>query len=57
MGMDIHFYNRKKDKSKQKLDKQDVINEFISSSSNTELQQSLMQLKEYTIQDKIAHPL
>lgn len=49
MGLDVHFYNRKKSKSKQELDKQDVIHEFISSSSNTELQQSLMQLKEYTL--------
>lgn len=49
MGLDVHFYNRKKSKSKQELDKQDVINEFISSSSNTELQQSLMRLKEYTL--------
>lgn len=48
MGLDVHFYNRKKAKSKQELDKQDVINEFFSSSSNTELQQSLMRLKEYT---------
>lgn len=49
MGLDVHFYNRKKSKSKQELDKQAVINEFISSSSNTELQQSLMRLKEYTL--------
>lgn len=49
MGLDVHFYNRKKVKSEQELDKQDVINEFISSSSNTELQQSLMRLKEYTL--------
>ena len=49
MGLDVHFYNRKKAKSKQELDKQDVINEFFSSSSNTELQQSLMRLKEYTL--------
>ena len=49
MGLDVHFYNRKKAKSKQELDKQAVINEFISSSSNTELQQSLMRLKEYTL--------
>lgn len=49
MGLDVHFYNRKKSKSKQELDKQSVINEFISSSSNTELQQSLMRLKEYTL--------
>ena len=49
MGLDVHFYNRKKSKSKQELNKQAVINEFISSSSNTELQQSLMRLKEYTL--------
>lgn len=49
MGLDVHFYNRKKVKFEQELDKQDVLNEFISSSSNTELQQSLMRLKEYTL--------
>lgn len=49
MGLDVHFYNRKKVRFKQELDKQAVINEFISSSSNTELQQSLMRLKEYTL--------
>lgn len=49
MGLDVHFYNRKKSKFKQELNKQDVINEFISSSSNTELQQSLMRLKEHTL--------
>lgn len=49
MGLDVHFYNRKKVKSEQELDKQNVINEFINSSSNTELQQSLMHLKEYSL--------
>ena len=48
MGLDIYFYSRNKSKSKQELDKQDVINEFISLSSNTELQKSLLNLKEYT---------
>ena len=49
MGLDVYFYNRKKARSKQELDNQNVLNEFINSLSNKELEQSLIRLKEYTL--------
>jgi hypothetical protein len=49
MGLDVHFYNRKKIKPEHKVDGIDVLKEVSELSSDTELLQALKRLKEYTL--------
>ncbi len=49
MGLDVHFYNRKKIKPEHKEDGVDVLKEVSKLSSDTELLQALKRLKEYTL--------
>ena len=49
MGLDVHFYNRKKIKPEHKVDGVDVLKEVSKLSSDTELLQALKRLKEYTL--------
>lgn len=53
MGLDVHFYNRKKIKPENKVEGTDVLNEVSTLSSDTELLNALKKLKEYTLLSEV----
>lgn len=52
MGLDVHFYNRKKIKPEYKANDKDILQEITDSSNNTELLKALKSLKEYALLSK-----
>ena len=49
MGLDVHFYNRKKIKPEQKVDGLDILKEVSLLSDNIDLLKALEKLKSYTV--------
>ena len=53
MGLDVHFYNRKKIKPENKVDDSSLINEVSSLSSDLEVLKVFKKLKEYSLLSEV----
>lgn len=53
MGLDVHFYNRKKVKPENKADDSSLINEVSSLSSDSEVFKVIKKLKEYSLLSEV----
>ena len=49
MGLDVHFYNRKKIKPENQINNESLIKETTNLTTNTEILNSLKKLKEYSL--------